>query len=272
MNTSRRYGNCDFEAELYDFIPGHNDLRDLEFYLDLCRATDGSILELGCGTGRILIPAASSGCPIVGLDFSPYMLARCRQKLQSQSQEVQERARLVQGNMTDFDLNESFSLVIIPFRTLHLLASVDDQMACLQSVSRHLREGGRLAFDIFQVDPRKTYGPTFTEEEYEESSGVDLVDLPDGRKFRRTHRRAAHHWAQQYNDIELIYYVTHPDGRTEKVVEAFPLRFFFRYEVEHLLARCGYRIAELFGDFDKSPLMDNSPEMIFIAEKCRNAV
>ncbi len=46
---------------------------------------------------------------------------------------------------------------------------------------------------------------------------------------------------------------------------AFPLRYFFRYEVEHLLARCGFRVEETFGDFDRSPLRDNSPEMILVA-------
>jgi hypothetical protein len=48
---------------------------------------------------------------------------------------------------------------------------------------------------------------------------------------------------------------------------AFTVRYFFRYEVEHLLARCGFRVVEVFGDFDRSPLADASPEMIFVAEK-----
>jgi hypothetical protein len=52
------------------------------------------------------------------------------------------------------------------------------------------------------------------------------------------------------------------------LVYAFPYRYFFRYEVEHLLVRCGFRVVELFGNFDKSPLVDDSPEMIFVAEKC----
>jgi hypothetical protein len=85
--------------------------------------------------------------------------------------------------------------------------------------------------------------------------------------LKRTHRLAALHRAEQYNDIEMIHYVTHPDGHTERLVQAFPFRYFFRYEVEHLLARCGLKVIELFGSFDRSPLEDNSPEMIFVAEK-----
>jgi SAM-dependent methyltransferase len=264
MSRSSEYGDYAFIAELYDFVPGYANRPDTDFYLDFCRSADGKILELGCGTGRILIPAAAAGCSIVGLDLSEHMLARCREKLQSQPEEVRARARIVQGDMTNFDLKETFSLVIIPFRPFQHLVSIADQMACLQCIHRHLADDGRLVFDLFQVDPRKMYGPTFTAEESEDFSGVDL---PEGRKLRRTHRIAAHHWVEQYNDVELICYVTHPDGRTERLVQAFPMRYFFRYEVEHLLTRCGFRIAELFGNFDRSPLTDDSPEMIFVAEK-----
>lgn len=55
------------------------------------------------------------------------------------------------------------------------------------------------------------------------------------------------------------------------MVQAFPFRYFFRHELEHLLARCGLKIVDLFGNYDKSPLMDDSPEMVFVAEKCENA-
>ena len=62
-------------------------------------------------------------------------------------------------------------------------------------------------------------------------------------------------------------YVTHPDGRTERLTDRFAFRYFFRYEVEHLLARSGFRLVNLYGNFDRSPFVDDSPEMIFVAEK-----
>ena len=55
------------------------------------------------------------------------------------------------------------------------------------------------------------------------------------------------------NDIELAYYVNYPDGRSERLVQAFPMRYFFRYELEHLLELCGFSVVDLFGDFDRSP-------------------
>jgi hypothetical protein len=96
---------------------------------------------------------------------------------------------------------------------------------------------------------------------------IDYSRKAGGRKFRRTGRLAGFHHAAQYNDVELIYYVTSPDGKTERYVQAFPMRYFFRYEIEHLLELTDLKVVDLFGDFDKSAYSGDSPEMIFIAEK-----
>jgi SAM-dependent methyltransferase len=263
---SSQYGGYEdqaFVAELYDHIPGYAGRPDQDFYLDYARAAEGKILELGCGTGRLLVPLAAAGYEIVGLDLSEYMLAQCREKLRRQPGEVRERARIVHGDMTRFDLGQTFGLVTVPFRAFQHLISVGEQMACLECVNRHLAVGGELILDLFQVSLPYLTDPGSADER-EDFSGARLSG---GRMLRRTHRLAAQHRAEQVNDVEMIYYLTHPDGHTERLVQAFPFRYFFRYEVEHLLARCGFRVAELFGSFDRAPLRDNSPEMIFVAEK-----
>lgn len=265
MSTYGSYEDESFLAEYYDFVPGYAGRRDLEFYLDYSRKAGGTVLELGCGTGRVLLPIAGAGCQIVGLDLSKFMLAKCKEKLLRHPREVQERVLLVQGNMADFKLNRIFPLVTTPFRPFQHLVSVDGQMACLRCVNRHLVKGGRLILDVFHPDPTKLTGPA-TLEEIED---VAEVPLPDGRKLRRTYRSVAFHRHEQINDVELIFYVTHPDGRIKRFVQAFPFRYFYRYEVEHLLARTGFRIVELFGNYDRSPFTDDSPEMIFVAEKVK---
>lgn len=263
MSRSGGYDSNPLLAELYDFTPPYLGRPDLAFYLQCSSSAGGKILELGCGTGRILIPTAAAGSEIVGLDGSLHMLTRCRDRLQGQPRDVQNRARLICGDMTDFELKETFSLITAPFRPFQHLLSVSDQLACLACVNRHLPVGGTFVFDVFQVDAQRISNATCTEEQEEFSD----VELPDGRRMRRSHRIAAFHRAEQYNDIQLIYYVTYPDGKALRLVHEFPFRYFFRYEVEHLLARCGFRVANLYGNFDRSPLMNSSPEMIFVAEK-----
>ena len=68
-------------------------------------------------------------------------------------------------------------------------------------------------------------------------------------------------------NIEIVYYVRAPGGETGRIVQAFPFRYFCRFELEHLLARAGFRVAGLYGNFDRSPFTDESPEMIFVAER-----
>jgi len=257
------YDNNPLVAELYDHTPIYAARADVGFYVDCARRANGKTLELGCGTGRILIPTAAAGCEVVGLDASANMLALCRTKLERQPTAVQKRARLVQGSMTDFTLEDSFALVTAPFRAFQHLLQADEQLECLRAVHRHLAPGGRFVFDVFHPNPRYLHDPEYLGEREE----FGEVSLPDGRSFRRAWRIAAYRRAQQINEIEFIYYVTHADGTKERIVEPFPLRYFYRYELEHLLARAGFRLAALYGDFDCTPLRDDSAEMIFVAEK-----
>jgi SAM-dependent methyltransferase len=256
------YTDAPWLAELYDLMPGYAGRGDIEFYTDCARAAGGTVLELGCGTGRVLIPLAREGNEVTGLDLSEHMLARCRAKLGEEPSEVRDRACLVQADMRDFALDAAFALITTPFRPFQHLLEPEDQLACLRCANGHLARGGRLVLDLFQPNPLLLAG----EENLKERVGFADVPMPDGGTLTCSHRIAAFHRSRQYNDVELIYDVTRPDGTTERLVHAFPFRYFFRYEVEHLLARSGFRVVELFGDFDRSPLGDESPEMIFVAE------
>jgi SAM-dependent methyltransferase len=263
MTAESDYDSTDALAELYDAIPLYAGRADIEFYSAEARAATGLVLELGCGTGRILIPAARAGAEITGLDLSEKMLDRCRAKLAAEPVGVIERVGLVHSSMVNFSLGREFSLIIIPFRPFQHLLEVSDQLECLDAVRRHLVPGGRLIVDFFQVNPAAMQDPAWQEEREDMPETL----LPDGRKVRRTFRIAAFHRERQVNDVEMFWYVRHPDGRTERIVWRTPLRYFFRYEVEHLLARAGLRLTALYGNFDRSPVQGDSPEMIFVAEK-----
>jgi SAM-dependent methyltransferase len=257
------YDDIDAVGELYDQVPIYTSRPDQEFYLDAARAAAGKILEVGCGTGRVLVPTARLGREVVGLDRSHRMLARCREKVAQEPDDVRRRVRLHEGDMRDFDLGEQFALATIPFRPFQHLITTEDQIGCLRSIHRHLAPGGLLVFDVFNPDLGLiAEGPWAAEREDTPETG-----LPDGRRFRRTARVAATHRAEQWNEIEIAYYVTHPGGRAERLVQAFPMRWFLRYEVEHLLARCGFALGDLYGDFGRRPFGDESPEMIFVAAR-----
>lgn len=266
--TSALYDS--FIADYYDESPlVRGRTRDVAFYRDAVHEHGDPVLELGCGTGRITIALAQTGHRVTGLDISERMLERCTQKRAALPRETRERVHLVQGNMVRFDLGEKFRVVIIPFRPMQHLLELDDQLSCLESVRRHLWSGGRraadrrgrLILDVFQTDAERMHDPVHLKE-----APVTEYSTPDGRRVRIMERVAAFHRAEQRNDVEMIFYVTGPERKEERLVFAWTLRYFFRYEVEHLLARCGFRVSAVYGDFDRSPLADVSPEMIFVAE------
>ena len=121
---------------------------DLPFYVGLAReaASRGEqVLELGCGTGRVTVPMALAGAAVTGLDSSPAMLDIARAK----AEQAGVRVRWVEGDMADFELEQRFGLVVIPFRSFLHLSSAQEQSGCLASIHRHLTAGGRLALNFY---------------------------------------------------------------------------------------------------------------------------
>jgi SAM-dependent methyltransferase len=262
-----RFGGYDqhaFIAEYYDAAYNRRNDLDIPFWVDYAQQAKGHALELACGTGRVLIPTARAGCNITGLDLSSYMLAKCREKLKQQPKDVQKRVKLVEGNMTAFSTGEKYALITMPFRPFQHLLTVTEQRHCLEDIHKHLQPHGLLVFDVFHPNPNRLMPSS---EIMKERQDFPETAMPDGRMVRRCSRFTAFHRDQQYNEIELIYYITHPDGRKDKLVDAFPMRYYFRYEVEHLLEICGFKVVDLFGGFDKSPFTNDSQEMIFVASK-----
>ncbi len=210
---------------LYDSVPLYAARADVGFYVDEAKAADGRVLEVGCGTGRILLPIARAGCAITGIDGSKQMLERCRVNLAAEPAAVQSRIKLAQHDMRDFSLAEQFALIIAPFRVVQHLTTV-------------------------------VVG----------ANGVEREDTPeqrlsDGRTFRRTYRIARVRWIDQVSEAELVYYVD-----ATRYVQAFEMRWYLAAELRHLLARAGFRVREMYGDFARGPVVDGCPEIVVVAE------
>src|SRR6476646_3532820 len=118
-------------ADLYDYVTLYQSRDDIGFFVEAAQASGEPVLEIGCGTGRVLIPVARAGVNIVGLDSSSAMLRICETKLHQEAEAVRSKVRLVRGDMRDFSLQETFSLATVPFRPFQHLVTVEDQLSCL---------------------------------------------------------------------------------------------------------------------------------------------
>jgi SAM-dependent methyltransferase len=248
---------------LYDAVPLYAARTDVGFYVEEARRTNGRILELGSGTGRVLIPIAREGRTIVGVDGSRQMIARCNEKLAAEPENVRRRATVHFGDLRAFDIGETFSLAIAPFRVLQQLSTIDEQLAFFSSAARHLEPGGRLVLDVFNPNYERLL--SHTGEEHEDTPAQPLGD---GRVFRRAFRITRVRWTDQVTETELLYYVSPASGAPPvRHVQSFEMRWFLRAELMHLLARGGFRLDALYGNFDRSSLTDTSPEQVVCATR-----
>ncbi len=244
---------CDSAFELFRTRSG-----DADFYRGLARETGGPALELGCGTGRVLLPIARDGIECTGLDPSEAMLREFRRK------GLPDNLRLVQRRMQDFDLGpDRFALIFSAFRAFQHLLTVEDQLACLAAVRRHLAPGGLFAFDVFA--PKLERVAQLEEPEFEEArwheGESEIV------RFTSVHRDPA----SQVSDVSFRYERRRPGSPPESETLRTKMRHFFRYEVEHLLVRAGFAGVEIFGGFDRRPYDYFSGETVVLAKESANA-
>jgi hypothetical protein len=142
---------------------------------------------------------------------------------------------------------------------LQHFVSIDEQSSVLALARRAVRPGGRVVLDLFN-----TSYASMTRDRSAEVEDVAERPLDDGRTMRRTVRVTAVHWVEQVSDVELIYHVRTGE-HTERVVQAFRMRWFTPAELTHLVERAGFRLEAMYGGFDRRPLDDDAPEIVVVA-------
>jgi SAM-dependent methyltransferase len=151
------YERDDLGTEIYDawgpaLIAGSEAEHDVEFYLAQVRRWGSPVLDLGCGTGRVGIALAEQGIDVVGLDLSAPMLRIAERKRTRLAPEVARRLTFVEGDITDFNLDQTFPLIITPARSFQFMLTSATQRSALAAMRRHLRPDGALVLQLF--DPR----------------------------------------------------------------------------------------------------------------------
>ncbi len=247
-------------AECYHRHLEVNRRGDIRFYTELARKADGAVLEIGCGTGRTLIPTATAGVQISGLDISEDMLRHCRLLLKKEPAEVQDRVTLFRGDMADFQLNTRYRMITTPFRPFQHLATVEEQLSALKCIKDHLEPGGTFVLDIFDPDLEILTDYDRTDEFGEEPP----FQLPDGTSVTVSYRTASVDPVNQIVHCEMIFRKTSPVGEMHKAVQKFIMRYTFRWEAEHLLHRAGFKVRTVLGGYENEPV--GTGDLVFICE------
>lgn len=236
---------------------------DLAAISQLAEEADGPILELGCGTGRVLTPLATLGYPITGIDLSPALLEVARAKLRSTT--PAPNATLLGGDLRTFDLpSKEFAFAVCTSNTLMHLNTPEDQLTVLRNAHRHLRPNGLLLIDCFNPDVARL----------NEINGV--TELADQWLDEQTNAQVLKwsvrtvDWAEQLQDTLFIYEEIFADGRTLRTPCPFLLRFLWRNEGELMLEKAGFTVEDVWGDFYGNDYESTSDHLIFLARKAVN--
>jgi len=255
------------DARLYDIETGRHteDIPYWERLIDELRPA--SVLELGCGTGRLLGPIARRGLAhradfkLVGLDLSAPLLAAATERIGSDP-ELRVAVRMVEADMSDFALEERFDLVIIAFNGLGFVVGPGRQRACLHAVRRHLAPKGRLAIDL--IVPRVSY-LAVSERTSPVRLGEDLHEPAPGVARLLRYDTERYDPVRQVDDSIYQYELHHADGRVERFSRDLSWQMTFPNELELLMEDAGLRVTERYGDYERSPFDRRSPLYLWIA-------
>lgn len=246
----------------YDLISGHGVPGDVEYFCKLARKAR-RVLELACGTGRITLPMAKAGARVIGLDLVPAMLEVAREKAANLDASTQRRLTLVEGDMRRFDLGEKFPLIVIPFRAFQHLLTVADQRACLERCREHLTRQGRLVIDVFDPNLRIIAnhmqpglpGPVI-KTVVEQDHGQRVI-VWTSRSLSPENQIMREEWVLERFDA---------DGNSmSRRLHQLTLRWFYRYELEHLFELCGLRLVKLEGGFAGQPFTHGGEQLWTLA-------
>ena len=246
-------------ATLYDLFPFD---ADLPLYLELAAFQGGRVLEVACGSGRVLVPLARAGHTVVGLDASPHMLALAREKLRANGLAESARARLVQGDMRAFELGERFDLAVVAVKSFIYLTERADQQRALAAIAAHLRPGGLLVLDLLHPTPAWLLQPPG-------SLHQDLVQhIPErGVTLARTETVLSTELVTQIRAVRSAYEVVADEGSVTKRFVEWQYRYMYRSEAEHLLERAGLEVEAIYGGYQRERFTSESRTMLVLARR-----
>ncbi len=240
---------------LYDIVYSWYDA-DLAFYVELAKRSAGPVLEVACGTGRILLPTRAAGVDIDGIDLEPAMIERLRAKAAAANLSVD----VAVADMRDFTRPRRYALITIPFRAFMHLKTTEDQLRALRCIRDHLEPGGALVMNQFYPSPRfmaEHDGKRTCDREFQHPDDGTRVELWDLSRYDRVN---------QVTTVEREVVRTDAAGARHTLHRyTFTLRWSYRFELELLLEAAGYRHWEVRGGFDGRPLERETDEMIWTA-------
>lgn len=239
------------DGRFYDLVTESQRYTDqgVVFFLEQARKYGGPVLDLACGTGRIAIPLAAAGISVVGLDLSEPMLEHAQEKATSEGLQVE----WMRGDMTNFDLQRKFNLIIMAGNAFAHLETLESLERCLLSVRRHLTREGRFIFDTFNPSLKiltRDSSPRFPVTEFSDPDSGEQVVVTETCAYDKSSQLYRFRRYHQIGQQETSWDVT--------------LRMYFPQELDALLKYNGFVIDVKYGNHQGGPFESSSRLQILV--------
>lgn len=247
----------------YDIVARFYDLEFSEraeesrFYIEYAKKLGPPVLELGCGTGKVLIPIAKSGVEVWGLDISEGMLNLARKKIELLDKEVASGITLIKGDMRNFSLLKRFNLIIIPFASFHNLTTTEDQKKALRCMHSHLTRKGLLILDL--ISPQLLVRAKRPVKEIGDGKGGEIKITQYGEDDFSRNPPVTHTYR--------TYEETLDDGSIRTTSWHETSCYISRKYMEHLLNSEGFVVLDVYRNFNRDRYDSKiASNMYFIAK------
>jgi SAM-dependent methyltransferase len=229
---------------------------DIPFYREMIARSGAPVLDVMCGTGRVLVPLAADGHEITGIDSSQPMLDVAHERVAAAG--LSGRVTLIHADIRAAELPpDYFMLAFVSVNSFMHLERVKDQLAALAAIRRALVRGGVVLIDVLNPDPEhlaREDNRLVLEREF----------VLDGRQVQKLVASESD-MAAQITTMTYMFDERDEHGRVARHVAHLPLRWFYRFELEHLLARARFMPISLYGSYDLDPYDSQSDRLIVLA-------
>jgi SAM-dependent methyltransferase len=245
-------------ADFYDYDNREIIKDDLDFYVEYAGKTNGAILELASGTGRVsLYVAEKTGRKLECVELSEKMVGRLKHKLQTTHKHLQSNISVQIGDMSDFKFDQQFEYIMIPWRALQYLPEREQTVKCLNCVYGHLSDNGIFVFDIFK--------PRNYDKKWIGREDISYDITVNGKRIIRS---TVNHCADTVK--KNIWYKSKyriiESGKETVTEDLLTYKYYERDEMVEMLTSSGFKIKEEYGYYDKRTIKEGE-EMIFVCGK-----
>jgi SAM-dependent methyltransferase len=248
-----------FFAEFYDIL--HADISDVKALIRIAQKGGPHVLELGSGTGRILLPMAKAGMNVTGIEISQDMIDIANQKLDQEQLAIKERCKIVKGDVLDFNLDATFDLILASCNFVNHFTDYKSLKKMFAQVRNHLKDDGVFLVDCSLPDLPAMVAANHKQEIFEfdnSEKGTKIID-----RFTPSYdfvNQLEHDYIvlEEYKEGQLL--------RREECKET--LSFYFPREMIFLLESEGFTVFHQQGSLHKDISIDqDSEEMVFFCRK-----